>query len=47
MAIAAYLDAKKGKIKEDVPANSTADIPDPKDTVQDSRKRKTRTNLSC
>jgi hypothetical protein len=41
MAIAAYLDAKeKGKIKEDVPANSTADIPDPKDTVQGPRKKK-------
>ena len=41
MAIAAYLDAKeKGKIKEDVPANSTADIPDPRDTVQGPRKKK-------
>jgi len=39
MAIAAYLDAKD-KIKEDVPANSTADIPDPKDTVQGPRRKK-------
>ena len=45
MAIAAYLDAKeKGKIKEDVPANSTADIPDPKDTVQGPRKKKDKNN---
>ena len=31
---------KELKLDEDVPANSTADIPDPKDTVQGPRKKK-------
>jgi len=40
MAIAAYLDAKDKRKVEDVPTTSTANIPNPADTVMGPRKKK-------